>query len=85
MNAKTLMPTRIVVSENTEYAENLLIEKPLQPGFSDKDCTVIKKGGFVVLDFGKEICGGIGAVVFTTGISCCSNLIVSSTVRLPFS
>ena len=67
MNSKTLMPTRIVVSENTEYAENLLIEKPLQPGFSDKDCTVIKKGGFVVLDFGKEICGGIGAVVFTTG------------------
>lgn len=66
MNIKNLMPTRIVVAENTESAEKLLIEKPLQAGFSDEDSAIIKKGGFVVLDFGREICGGIAAVVFTT-------------------
>lgn len=66
MVSKTLMPTRIVTSSNTENPQNLLIEKPLQAGFSDKDSAVIKKGGYVLLDFGKEICGGIGMVVFTT-------------------
>lgn len=67
MNSKALMPERIVTSLNTDFAENLLIEKPLQAGFSDKDSAIIKKGGYVVLDFGKEICGGIAAVIFTTG------------------
>ena len=67
MSSKTLMPIRVVTSVNTECAENLLIEKPLQAGFSDKNSAVIKKGGYVLLDFGMEICGGIGMVVYTTG------------------
>ncbi|MBO5059929.1 MAG: alpha-L-rhamnosidase [Clostridia bacterium] len=63
---KYIMPCRIVLAENTESVERLLEEKPLQTNFTSDDCTVIKKGGFVLVDFGKELCGGIIAAVQKT-------------------
>lgn len=56
---KYIMPSRIVISKDVAGEEKLLIDKPLQANFSAKDCALIKKGGFVVLDFGKELNGGI--------------------------
>lgn len=66
MVPKDLMPCRIVTSEKVEHPENLLKEKPLQSGFSAEGCAIFQQGGYVVLDFGKEVCGGIGLVVHST-------------------
>ena len=60
---KYLMPLRIVSADKTEYAEKLLKEKPLQADFNYDDCAIIKCGGFVLLDFGKELKGGIALTV----------------------
>ena len=68
MIPKQLTPCRIVTSENVVEPENLLQDRPLQAGFSPEGCAIIKQGGYVVLDFGREICGGIGMVVFTTSV-----------------
>ena len=63
-----IIPVRIVTAENTENTELLFEEKILQPPFrfyteeseeKSKDDCRIKKGGYVLLDFGKEISGGI--------------------------
>lgn len=56
---KYIMPTKIIISEMTENAERLLIDKPLQANFSIDDCAYIENGGYVLLDFGKELNGGI--------------------------
>lgn len=68
MNTKYIMPTRIVISENTEDISNLLIDKSMQVGFKNTDCAIIKQGGYVVLDFGRELCGGIAMTVRGTTI-----------------
>ncbi len=56
---KYIMPKRIVCEENTEGSENIFIERPLQASFSDVDGVLIKKNGYILLDFGKELSGGI--------------------------
>ena len=52
---KYINPVRIVTCENCEGAENLLTAGPCQAGFNDKGCVIIRKGGYVLLDFGREI------------------------------
>ena len=69
MGNKYIMPCRIVISENTEEVSNLLIDKTMQVGFKDTGCAVIKQGGFVVLDFGKELCGGVAMTVRLTTVN----------------
>ena len=61
--SKYIMPTRIVLAKDVENQDKLLIDKPLQANFSIADCAIIKKGGFVLLDFGKELNGGIAMSV----------------------
>ena len=56
---KYLMPTRIIKTQSVKEPEKLLINKPLQANFSNDDCAYIENGGYVLLDFGKEINGGI--------------------------
>ena len=56
---KYIMPTRIVASDLAKETEKLLIDKPLQANFSVEDCAYIENGGFVLLDFGKELNGGM--------------------------
>ena len=65
---KYLMPCRVVTSANTDCADNLLIEKSMQVGFKSIDCTTIHEGGYVLLDFGCEISGGIAITVRETNI-----------------
>lgn len=60
---KYLVPKRIIKSENTDRAENLLLDSPRQPSFGRDNITEIHKGGWVLLDFGSEIQGGIDIVV----------------------
>ena len=63
MKERYFMPCRIIAKEHVEASENLLIEKPLQANVRRDDCAVIQKGGYVLLDFGKELCGGIKITV----------------------
>lgn len=65
---KYVMPCRVVVAENTEDADNLLIKSSMQAGFKSVNCTKIKQGGYVLLDFGVELCGGVAVTVHSTSV-----------------
>ena len=63
--------TKIVAEENVENSKTVLKDAPRQvmavSSVSDVDCIIIKKGGYIVLDFGRELQGGI--VVSVLGAS----------------
>ncbi len=61
---KMIIPRRIVCEHNAENSQSLLRKNdiqvnPLAPNVVVQNCVKIQKGGFIVLDFGKELCGGI--------------------------
>ncbi len=58
MKTTVVYPRRIVKSENVENAKNLLIKKPLQIDLYEPIFSSVKKG-YVILDFGKEMNGGV--------------------------
>ena len=55
---------RIVYSENVENGEALLKEKTLQIGLNEIDCAVLRGKGCVILDFGKELSGGVRILTY---------------------
>lgn len=64
------MPRGVVRLENAENTELLFEKRPLQAAVKpvedfEADFTVIKSGGFILLDFGTELCGGIEMSVRT--------------------
>ncbi len=65
------MPRRILLEKNTENTGNLFEERDLQViygGYDDKSQYAhIEKGGFILLDFGKELCGGIEMAIQSIG------------------
>ena len=63
IKTKFLIPERIVCSHNCERIERLLTEQPRQAVLGDSPVTHIKKGGYIVLDFGVEIQGGADITV----------------------
>ena len=56
---KILYPKKIVASKLVKNEENLKKEKSMQIGLNEPFVTTIEKGGYVILDFGKEICGSL--------------------------
>lgn len=55
-----LMPVRIVESKNVDNVDELMVKHADWVSFySGNEWTVFKEGGYVILDFGKELCGGI--------------------------
>ena len=54
-----LLPKKIGASECVQNEEYLLNKKELQIGLTEKMLTKFSAGGFIILDFGKEVCGGI--------------------------
>lgn len=58
--------TRIVHSENLENGEALLKEKPLQIGLNEIDYAILRGKGCVILDFGKELSGGVRILTYAT-------------------
>ena len=54
-----IRPTGIICSENADKIEALFDNKPMQTNFTENDCAVIRRGGYILADFGKELCGGI--------------------------
>lgn len=63
---KYIEPVRIVDSENCVEPENILKGLPCQAGFCKNDSMVIKSGGYILLDFGKEIHGCIAVTALET-------------------
>ncbi|MCQ2743068.1 MAG: hypothetical protein MJ239_07285 [Bacilli bacterium] len=54
------LPTRVVAhSDNIENVEALLVDKNPQIGLYENDCLHIKGKGYIILDFGEELAGGI--------------------------
>ena len=63
-----VMPVCVKCFEGVKDAQNLLVEKPACISFGMKDvATFGEKGAYVVLDFGKELCGSIRIVTRATG------------------
>lgn len=55
-----ITPTKIVLTDgNVKNAESLLKTKTAQIGLGENDLTVVSGNARVVLDFGREICGGV--------------------------
>ncbi len=54
-----LHPVKIVCFNNCENSESLLISDETQIFLDTENPCLLKKGGFVVLDFGKELHGGV--------------------------
>ena len=55
-----ILPVAVKAKEKVFEPENLLIEKPACVSFrNDSCCAFTQKGAYVVLDFGKELCGGV--------------------------
>lgn len=48
-----------IMSASKEGKEKLLIKQPLQIGLSETITTVFNENEYVILDFGKEMCGGV--------------------------
>ncbi len=65
---QTLFPIKTVESTGVDNIKALQIKRPLQVDLFEKDVALIgKKGGYLILDFGKEMCGGIR--ILTTDVS----------------
>ncbi|MBQ0098931.1 MAG: alpha-L-rhamnosidase, partial [Firmicutes bacterium] len=55
-----IFPKKIVkYSESVENPSNLLIEKELQIATVERDLIFVKGKGFIILDFGEEMYGGV--------------------------
>ena len=57
--SKFLLPTRIISENNVLNSSNLFKDKEKQIHLNEKEVTTLTKGSFIVLDFGKEIAGGL--------------------------
>ena len=64
---ENILPVSVVLQSCAENAEALLCADFSQIGLRDKNLAVIKAGGFIVLDFGKELHGSIR--LLTAGVS----------------
>lgn len=61
---KTLIPTRIVYAEKVQMQTNLLKRKDLQIGLEEDSLTEFQEGSSIILDYGREHCGGIRILTF---------------------
>ena len=52
-----IFPKKIIYTK--EEKPNLLVKQPLQIGLAETKFTRFNNGEYVILDFGKEMCGGI--------------------------
>lgn len=62
---KYYLPEKIYCLKYDGETNNLLKKAPLQVNLSPEGCTSFKKGDALVLDFGKENCGGLRVLTCT--------------------
>ena len=58
------LPAAITANHQVLHPENLSVRKPLQIGLSEARTTLFESGSHIILDFGKEMCGGIRLLTF---------------------
>ena len=61
---KYILPKKIKEEKNATDANNLTVKQDLQIGLSESKTAAFKAGGYVILDFGKELRGGIRILTF---------------------
>jgi len=61
---ETVFPKRIVLHRGGIGVESLLKKQTLQIGLSENNTASFSKGGFLILDFGEEMCGGVRILNF---------------------
>ncbi|MBR0189445.1 MAG: hypothetical protein IJQ23_03560, partial [Clostridia bacterium] len=61
---KYILPKKIKEEKNATDANNLTVKQDLQIGLSESKTAAVKAGGYVILDFGKELRGGIRILTF---------------------
>ena len=54
-----IFPIRIIECDKVIKQKNLLLKKPLQIGLAETKTTLFNKNSYIILDFEKEMCGGI--------------------------
>ena len=59
-----LIPKKIVKSSGVTNAKALLIKKDKQIGLDEPSVTEFEAGSYIILDFGKEICGGVRLLTY---------------------
>ena len=62
-----ILPVRIACSHQVLQIQNLYTRKPLQIGLSETETTIFEQGSHIILDFGKEMCGGIRLLTLHAG------------------
>ena len=64
LSVKHLLPVRIIACDNVTNAEVLLKDLPSQAvRGGEPELAVLKKGGYILFDFGTELSGGINVTV----------------------
>lgn len=58
-----LLPQRVVLEENAERTDALFQERTLQLQLFEENCAVLKEGGALILDYGREIHGGVRLLI----------------------
>ena len=61
-----LFPKRIIASNNVVNVENLLKKQPLQIGLSEAFTADFSADGYVILDYGEEICASLRILTFSS-------------------
>ena len=59
-----IFPVRVVACNRAIDTSNLLQKQPLQIGLAERMTTVFEAGDYIILDFGKEMCGGVRILTF---------------------
>ena len=59
-----IFPQRIIASANCINAENLLKKQPLQIGLAESFTADFSQGGYIILDYGKELCASLRVLTF---------------------
>lgn len=64
-----ILPIGVVLSKSIENEGSLFFKKPMQIGLNEQQVTVFGKDSFIILDFGKEICGGVRILTYISNDS----------------
>lgn len=59
-----VFPVGIPASQGAADAQNLISKKPLQIGLSEQQTTTVEAGGYLILDFGMQMCGSVRILTF---------------------
>lgn len=59
-----LFPKKIIASKNGTNVENLLKKQPLQIGLAEAYTADFEEGGYVILDYGKELCASLRILTY---------------------